>query len=81
MGLRRAHLLGFATDRYGPRGFAVLTIVYAVTPTSLHVRPADDVADARWFSTTNIPYARIAFPGLRHLLKKHLTAEARRARR
>ena len=82
IGLRvqRAHLLGFATDRYGPRGFAVLTIVYAVTPTSLDVRPADDVADARWYPTTSVPYARIAFPGLRHLLRRHLTAEVRRAR-
>ena len=71
--LRRASLIGFATDRYGPRGFAVLTIVYAVTPTSLHVRPADDVSATRWFPRTNVPYTQIAFPGLRRLLKSHLT--------
>jgi ADP-ribose pyrophosphatase YjhB (NUDIX family) len=31
VGARTARFVGFATDRYGPRGFSVLTIVYRVT--------------------------------------------------
>lgn len=31
LSVRQTRLIGFATDRYGPRGFPVLTIFYAVT--------------------------------------------------
>jgi ADP-ribose pyrophosphatase YjhB (NUDIX family) len=73
VGVRRARLLGFATDRYGPGGVAVLTIIYQVTPTSLRTRPADDVSEARWFPVRRVPYSRIAFPALRRFLRAHLT--------
>jgi ADP-ribose pyrophosphatase YjhB (NUDIX family) len=66
---RGARLLGFATDRYGPRGVAVLTAVYRVTSFTGAVRPADDVSEARWFPRRALPYREIAFAGLRRLLR------------
>lgn len=79
VGMARARLVGFATDRYGPSGFRVLTTVYEVTPTSLRIRPADDVAEARWFPLSAIPWARVAFPAMRRLLRRWV--ESRVARR
>ena len=72
VGIRRARLIGFATDQYGPRGVAVLAVVYRVTPTSSRVRPADDVSEARWFRRGEIPYRQIAFPGVRRLVRRYL---------
>jgi len=72
VGVRRAHLIGFATDQYGPRGVTVLTAVYRVSPTSSPVRPADDVSEARWFRRDEIPYRRIAFPAIRRLMRRYL---------
>jgi len=72
VGVRRMRFVGFATDRYGPRGFPILTLVYRVTPTSARVRPADDVAAARWFPARAVPYRAIAFPALRRLLRRAL---------
>jgi 8-oxo-dGTP diphosphatase len=71
--IRRATFAGFATDRYGPGGVAVLTIVYRVTPVSTAVHAEDDVSEVRWFPKHAIPYRHIAFPGLRRLLRQHLT--------
>lgn len=72
--LRRARLLGFATDRYGPRGFALLTLLYGVVPGPGRLRPADDVAEARWFASAAVPWRRIAFPAMRRLLQAVLGA-------
>ena len=66
---RGARLLGFATDRYGPRGVAILTAVYRVASFTGAVRPADDVSEARWFPRRALPYREIAFAGLRRLLR------------
>jgi ADP-ribose pyrophosphatase YjhB (NUDIX family) len=78
--VRRAGLIGFATDRYGPGGFAVLTVVYRVTPRSTRVTAADDVAEARWFPVRRVPYREIAFPALRRLLRRYLGVRDRRRR-
>jgi ADP-ribose pyrophosphatase YjhB (NUDIX family) len=72
VGVQRARFLGFATDRYGPRGFAVLAAAYRVTPTSFAMRAQDDVSEVRWFEATAIPWQEIAFPGLRRLLRRAL---------
>jgi ADP-ribose pyrophosphatase YjhB (NUDIX family) len=72
VGVRRARLIGFVTDTYGPRGVVVLSAVYRVTPTSTRVRPADDVSEARWFRRSEIPYRRIAFPAVRRLIRRYL---------
>ncbi|OGL08483.1 MAG: hypothetical protein A3F92_06940 [Candidatus Rokubacteria bacterium RIFCSPLOWO2_12_FULL_71_22] len=71
--VRRARLLGFATDRYGPRGFAVLTTVYRVEPHPGPLRPADDVSEARWFPRRGVPFGAIAFPSMRTLLRRYLS--------
>jgi ADP-ribose pyrophosphatase YjhB (NUDIX family) len=71
VGLRRASLVGFTSDRYGPGGIAVLTIVYRVTPTSRRVRARDDVAEVRWFRVRDVPYRQIAFRGVRRLLRDY----------
>jgi len=71
--VRRARLLGFATDRYGPRGFPVLTAVYRVEVGAGRLRPADDVAEARWFPCGAVPFGTIAFPGMRRLLRRYLS--------
>jgi ADP-ribose pyrophosphatase YjhB (NUDIX family) len=78
-GIRTAAFLDFATDRYGPRGVPVLTIVYRVTPSTTRLRARDDVSEVRWFAPDDIPFARIAFPDLRRLLRRHL-GRGRRAR-
>ena len=75
--MRRASLIGFATDRYGPRGFAVLAIVYRVVPTSKRIRVADDVSEARWFNIDAPPFSEIAFPGLRRFLRRYLKSPRR----
>ena len=73
VGVRRARLLGFATDRYGPGGFPLLTILYRVTPTGTRFRAADNMADARWFPKGRVPFREIAFPSIRRLLRRYLT--------
>lgn len=75
---RRARLIGFVTDRYGPRGFPLLTIVYRVTPGPGRLTPADDVAEARWFPPRAVPYRAIAFRGLRKVLRAYLGGWRRR---
>jgi ADP-ribose pyrophosphatase YjhB (NUDIX family) len=64
-----ARFLGFAKDRYGPRGFPILTLVYRTTVAG-QPRPADDVSEARWFPRQRVPWRQIAFPGLRRLLRR-----------
>jgi ADP-ribose pyrophosphatase YjhB (NUDIX family) len=72
IGVRRARLAGFATDRYGPGGVPVLAVIYRVTPSSLRVRAADDVSEVRWFPLGRLPWREIAFPGLRRALRRIL---------
>jgi ADP-ribose pyrophosphatase YjhB (NUDIX family) len=73
VGVRRATLIGFATDRYGPRGFVVLTALYRVRPATRRVRAADDVSEVRWFPLASIPYRQIAFPAIRRFLRGYVT--------
>lgn len=73
MKTRCVRLIGFATDRYGPKGPPVLTVVYRVTPGRGRMRPADDVSAVRWFSRGAIPYREIAFPSMRRLLRAYLS--------
>jgi 8-oxo-dGTP diphosphatase len=72
VGVRRARLVGFALDRYGPRGFPVLCAIYRVTPRSFAVRAADDVSEVRWFAIDRLPWREIAFPGVRRALRRIL---------
>jgi ADP-ribose pyrophosphatase YjhB (NUDIX family) len=67
---RRARLVDFALDRYGPKGVPLLTLVYRVTLGPGRLRPGDDVSEARWFEHRAIPYGRIAFPALRRLVRR-----------
>ena len=71
VGIRRASFVGFANDRYGPGGVAVLTVVYRVTPATRRVRAQDDVAEVRWFRPRELPYGEIAFRGVRRLLRDY----------
>jgi ADP-ribose pyrophosphatase YjhB (NUDIX family) len=73
VGVRRAALIGFATDRYGPGGVVVLTALYRVHPTTRRVRAADDVSEVRWFPLAAIPYRHIAFPAIRRFLRRYVT--------
>jgi ADP-ribose pyrophosphatase YjhB (NUDIX family) len=79
-GIRTASFVGFATDRYGPGGFQVLTVVYRVTPTTTRLRAEDDVSELRWFPPGAIPFRRIAFPNLRSLLRQYVRRSTPRAR-
>lgn len=72
IGVRRARFIGFAMDRYGPRGFVVLAAAYRVAPASTRMRAADDVAEVRWFRVAQVPWRDIAFSGLRRLLRTAL---------
>jgi ADP-ribose pyrophosphatase YjhB (NUDIX family) len=79
VGIRRATLVGFANDRYGPGGFLVLTAVFRVDVASARVRPNDDVSELRWFPLTAIPYRQIAFPAIRTVLRRYLAGENSRS--
>lgn len=71
----RVRFLGFATDRYGPRGFPILTLVFGVTAPTARVRPSDDVSEARWFPRQRLPLGEIRFAGLRRFLRRHLAGQ------
>jgi ADP-ribose pyrophosphatase YjhB (NUDIX family) len=73
VGVRRLRFVGFTTDPYGRGGFAVLVILFRVTPTSFRVRAHDDVSELRWFPVGRVPYRKIAFAGLRGLVRRALT--------
>lgn len=79
VGVRRATLIDFASDDYGPRGPRVLTAVYRVILASPNVHPDDDVSELRWFPLARVPYRQIAFPGIRNVLRRYLTARHRGA--
>jgi len=70
--VQRPRLMGFATDRYGPGGFPVLTVIYAVTAGPGKLRIADDVSGARWVPKGTRPFGTIAFRGLRRFLRRVL---------
>jgi len=72
--VQRPRLMGFATDRYGPGGFPVLTVIYAVTAGAGRLRIADDVSGARWVPKGRVPFGTIAFRGLRRFLRRALSA-------
>jgi ADP-ribose pyrophosphatase YjhB (NUDIX family) len=80
VGLRRATLIGFATDPYGPGGFTVLSTIYRAHLTSHRLRPGDDVSDVTWFPLPRIPYPHIAFPKVRQFLH-HYVKSLRRSRK
>lgn len=71
-GVRRAILIGFASDTYGPAGVTVLAAIYRVHLSTRRLRPADDVSELRWFSLDKIPYRKIAFPAVRRVLRRYL---------
>jgi ADP-ribose pyrophosphatase YjhB (NUDIX family) len=75
--VRRARLIGFATDTYGPRGFPVLSMIYRVVVAPGEPSAADDVAEARWFPVAAVPFRSIAFPSLRRALRTYLRAAGR----
>jgi ADP-ribose pyrophosphatase YjhB (NUDIX family) len=69
---RALRFVGFASDRYGPRGVPLVTIVFRATLPAASLRPSDDVAAIEWVDRRRIPWTKIAFPGLRKLLRRHL---------
>ncbi|MBI1847522.1 MAG: NUDIX domain-containing protein [Candidatus Rokubacteria bacterium] len=79
VGLGRARLTGVVVDRYGRGGFPVLAFVYRVTLAPGPIRPADDVADARWFPIQAIPLSRVGFPSIRRALRALARATATRS--
>ncbi len=81
MRIRRARFMTFAVERYGRRGFPVLTLIYRVTPTPGPIRAADDVAEARWFPLDRLPFRHIGFPSMRRLLRDYARTATDRSRR
>src|SRR5262249_57795589 len=67
LGLRvgRLRLMGFATDRYGPRGFPVLTVIYAVTAGPGRLGIAGDGGGGRWGPGGPVALRGVAFSGRR----------------
>jgi ADP-ribose pyrophosphatase YjhB (NUDIX family) len=72
----RVRVIGFATDRYGPRGVPVLTVMYRVQPGTGRLRPADDVSELKWFDPREVPWRSVAFPGMRRLLQRYLASRS-----
>jgi ADP-ribose pyrophosphatase YjhB (NUDIX family) len=79
---RRARLVGFEPDRYGPDGFPTLTAVYRVDLEPGPMRCADDVTEVRWFPIGDIPFRSVAFSSMRRALRKGvgITSRSPRAR-
>lgn len=76
---RALRFIGSAPDRYGPRGTPILSLVFRATVTG-RMRHADDIASLQWFERSKIPWRKIAFPGLRGLLRRHLVSERAKRR-
>lgn len=68
---RIVRLHGCFTERYGPRGFPILAMVYVAR---LAGSPAagSDVSEVRWFRRGEIPWRGIAFPSVRRALRSFL---------
>ena len=79
---RRARLVGFEPDHYGPGGFPTLTAIYRVDLVPGSIRCADDVSEVRWFAKAAIPFRSVAFLSMRRALRKALrsTRKSLRAR-
>jgi ADP-ribose pyrophosphatase YjhB (NUDIX family) len=71
LAVRTADLVGFATERYGPRGFPVLVVIYRVGPGQGLLRAADDVSEIRWFPLTRLPLRDIGFPAMRRVVRDY----------
>ena len=69
--MRRARFRGFVPDRYGPDGFPVLGLVYAVRVAG-RITPASDVSEVRWVRRDEIPWRRIGFASIRRALRDYL---------
>ncbi|MDD5039678.1 MAG: NUDIX hydrolase [Patescibacteria group bacterium] len=72
--LKNISPLGIYMDTYRNHyTVSVLNIIYRAEIASGTMRPMDDVSEARWFRTTEIPWSRLAFrwmkPAMRDLLK------------
>jgi 8-oxo-dGTP diphosphatase len=74
---RRARLVAFEPDHYGPGGFPTLTAVYLVTLGPGALRCGDDVSEARWFAEGEIPFRRVAFASMRRALRLALRLSCR----
>jgi ADP-ribose pyrophosphatase YjhB (NUDIX family) len=68
----RLRLLGFYPDRYGSRGFPVLTVAYRARLARRPLRPADDVSEVRWFPARRLPMRAIAFASVQAALRDWL---------
>ena len=75
--VRRARLVGFEPDHYGPGGFPTLTAIYRVDLIPGPIRCADDVSEVRWFPRASIPFRSVAFLSMRRALRKGLPSTRR----
>jgi hypothetical protein len=75
--VRRARLVGFEPDRYGPDGFPTLAAIYQVALAPGALRCGDDVSEARWFAEGRIPFRRVAFASMRRALRTCLRLSRR----
>ena len=70
----RARIVGFLgsfTERYGPRGFPILAMVYRARLGGAP-RAGSDVSEVRWFRRAEIPWRAIAFPSVKRALRSFL---------
>lgn len=76
---RIVRFLGSFTERYGPRGFPILAMVYLAR---LDGPPAarSDVSEIRWFSPRAVPWREIAFPSVKRALRAYLARVSRERR-
>lgn len=61
--------VGAVSDRYGDHGNATLNLCWTARVVSGEPKPADDVAELRWFAPDDLPPAAdLAFPNTTSLL-------------
>ncbi len=64
---------GCFTERYGPRGFPILAMVY-VARLAGPPGAKSDVSEVRWFRRSAVPWREISFPSVRRALRAYLRA-------
>lgn len=78
LGINLTNFKYFAStaDRYFYKGINYYTVcsIFVAKIGRENITPADDVSEIRAFKKNNIPFDRIAFPGVKKNLKKYLSS-------
>ncbi len=78
--INQFNYLGSFTDRYFYKGInyqTVCFIFYTKISKNLSLKPKDDVSEIKFFPKNNLPWEKIAFPGIKNALRKYISEQHR----